>query len=267
MSLQQAPRSRVFVELVPWADRGRENNVVSDSEFLPGLRRPLPSAQTQTATREVHVSGTAELSASPDRAQVAVLVSSTKETAAEAKKSVCRRLDYITQSLQQQGLQAENVTVTKDFRRVENAYHMEAEVCITFTEFGKMQNICNFLIEKLDSSVVISQPQFYHTPSSVENLRDSSAPPLGLGSEDFISVPKDKEDPGFSLHEDETDHHEHTLKGGHASSQPCALRDVPGKHTWENPALEPASEQNHRRGLFMESSPRGLPFDTKIYFR
>ncbi|XP_045861452.1 interleukin-1 receptor-associated kinase 1-binding protein 1 isoform X3 [Meles meles] len=245
MSLQQAPRSRVFVELVPWADRGRENNVVSDSEFLPGLRRPLPSAQTQTATREVHVSGTAELSASPDRAQVAVLVSSTKETAAEAKKSVCRRLDYITQSLQQQGLQ----------------------VCITFTEFGKMQNICNFLIEKLDSSVVISQPQFYHTPSSVENLRDSSAPPLGLGSEDFISVPKDKEDPGFSLHEDETDHHEHTLKGGHASSQPCALRDVPGKHTWENPALEPASEQNHRRGLFMESSPRGLPFDTKIYFR
>jgi hypothetical protein len=25
--------------------------------------------------------------------------------------------------------QAENVTVTKDFRRVENAYHMEAEVC------------------------------------------------------------------------------------------------------------------------------------------
>uniref|UniRef100_A0A2K6FHT4 Interleukin-1 receptor-associated kinase 1-binding protein 1 n=1 Tax=Propithecus coquereli TaxID=379532 RepID=A0A2K6FHT4_PROCO len=66
---------------------------------------------------------------------------------------------------------AENVTVTKDFRRVENAYHMEAEVCITFTEFGKMQNICNFLVEKLDSSVVISPPQFYHTPGSVETLR------------------------------------------------------------------------------------------------
>ncbi|XP_034846845.1 interleukin-1 receptor-associated kinase 1-binding protein 1 isoform X2 [Mirounga angustirostris] len=149
MSLQQAPQSRVFVELVPWADRGRENNVVSGGESLPGPRRPLASAQTQTATREVHVSGTADVSASPDRAQVAVLVSSTKEAAAEAKKSVCRRLDYITQSLRQQGLQ----------------------VCITFTEFGKMQNICNFLIEKLDSSVVISQPQFYHTPGSVENLR------------------------------------------------------------------------------------------------
>uniref|UniRef100_A0A8C4MTQ5 Interleukin-1 receptor-associated kinase 1-binding protein 1 n=1 Tax=Equus asinus TaxID=9793 RepID=A0A8C4MTQ5_EQUAS len=149
MSLQQAPPSRVFVELVPWAERGREDNLVSGGETQPGLRRALPSAQAQTAAREVHVSGTAEVSAGPDRAQVAVRVSSAKEAAAEAKKSVGRRLDYITQSLQQQGVQ----------------------VCITFTEFGKMQNICNFLVEKLDSSVVISPPQFYHTPGSLENLR------------------------------------------------------------------------------------------------
>ncbi|KAL4838149.1 hypothetical protein H8958_022344 [Nasalis larvatus] len=171
MSLQKTPPTRVFVELVPWADRGPANNLVSGGETLPGLRHPLSSTQAQTATREVHVSGTSELSGGPDRAQVVMRVSSTKEAAAEAKKSVCRRLDYITQSLQQQGVQAENITVTKDFRRVENAYHMEAEVCITFTEFGKMQNICNFLVEKLDSSVVISPPQFYHTPGSVENLR------------------------------------------------------------------------------------------------
>uniref|UniRef100_A0A8C2XX76 Interleukin 1 receptor associated kinase 1 binding protein 1 n=1 Tax=Capra hircus TaxID=9925 RepID=A0A8C2XX76_CAPHI len=171
MSLQQTPQSRVFVELLPWADRGRENYLLSGGETLPGLRRPLSSAPAQTPSREVHVSGTAEVSASPDRAQVVVRVSSTKEAAAEAKKSVCRRLDYITQSLRQQGVQSENVTVTKDFKRLENAYHMEAEVCITFTEFGKMQNICNFLVEKLDSSVVISQPQFYHMPGSVDNLR------------------------------------------------------------------------------------------------
>ncbi|XP_036075529.1 interleukin-1 receptor-associated kinase 1-binding protein 1 isoform X2 [Rousettus aegyptiacus] len=127
MSLQQASQSRVFVELVPWADRGRENNLVSGEDTLLSLRRPFSAAQAQTVSREVHVSGTAEVAASPDRAQVAVRISSTKEAAAEVKKSVCRRLDYITQSLQQQGLQAENVTVTKDFRRVENAYHMEAE--------------------------------------------------------------------------------------------------------------------------------------------
>ncbi|XP_060061403.1 interleukin-1 receptor-associated kinase 1-binding protein 1 isoform X2 [Erinaceus europaeus] len=173
MSLQQAPPSRVFVELVPWANRGRENHLVSSGETPPAALRPVPPTQLETSTREVHVSGTSEVSASPDRAQVAVRVSSSKDAAAEAKKSVCRRLDYIAQSLQQQGVQAENIVVTKDFRRIENAYHMEAEVCITFSEFGKMQNVCNFLVEKLDSSVVIGQPQFYHTPGSAENLRQA----------------------------------------------------------------------------------------------
>ncbi|CAD7687586.1 unnamed protein product [Nyctereutes procyonoides] len=73
--------------------------------------------------------------------------------------------------LSSRALTTENVPVTKGFRRVENAYHMEAELCSTFTEFRKMQNICNFIVEKLDSSVVISQPQFCYTPGSVENLR------------------------------------------------------------------------------------------------
>uniref|UniRef100_A0A8I6AKL7 Interleukin-1 receptor-associated kinase 1-binding protein 1 n=1 Tax=Rattus norvegicus TaxID=10116 RepID=A0A8I6AKL7_RAT len=148
MSLQPAPASRVFMELVPWADPGRENHQISAVEAQPVGFRPH-NAQVHPGAREVHVSGAAEVSASPDRALVTVRVSSTKEVAAEAKKSVCRRLDYITQSLQQQGVQ----------------------VCITFTEFGKMQNICNFLVEKLDSSVVISPPEFYHTPGSVESLR------------------------------------------------------------------------------------------------
>lgn len=105
MSLPRVPQAQVFAELVPWADRGQENNVFAGRDTLSGYRRPLPTAQAHNATREVHVSGAAEVSASPDRAQVAVRISSTKEAAAEAKKSVCRRLDYISQSLQQQGLQ------------------------------------------------------------------------------------------------------------------------------------------------------------------
>lgn len=96
LSLQPAPSSRVFMELVPWADRGRENNQIST--VRPNI------AQAQPGSREVHVSGAADLSATPDRAQVIVRVTSTKEAAAEAKKSVCRRLNYIMQSLQQQGL-------------------------------------------------------------------------------------------------------------------------------------------------------------------
>lgn len=92
------------MELVPWADRGRENHPISAAEAQPVGCRPHV-AQAHPGAREVHVSGAAEVSASPDRALVTVRVSSTKEVSAEAKKSVCRRLDYITQSLQQQGLQ------------------------------------------------------------------------------------------------------------------------------------------------------------------
>uniref|UniRef100_A0A8C5U5Y3 Interleukin 1 receptor associated kinase 1 binding protein 1 n=1 Tax=Malurus cyaneus samueli TaxID=2593467 RepID=A0A8C5U5Y3_9PASS len=64
-----------------------------------------------------------------------------------------------------------NMTVTEDFSRVENTYQMEAEVCIIFTDFGKMQNVCNLLIEKLGTSVTINPPHFYHTPEAIDTLR------------------------------------------------------------------------------------------------
>ncbi|NWI53707.1 IKBP1 protein, partial [Calyptomena viridis] len=44
-------------------------------------------------------------------------------------------------------------------------------VCIIFSDFGKMQNVCNLLIEKLGTSVTISPPHFYHTPEAVATLR------------------------------------------------------------------------------------------------
>ncbi|NXA42922.1 IKBP1 protein, partial [Eudromia elegans] len=65
----------------------------------------------------------------------------------------------------------ENMTVTEDFSRLENTYQMEAEVCIIFSDFGKMQNVCNLLTEKLGTSVTISAPHFYHTPEAVDTLR------------------------------------------------------------------------------------------------
>ncbi|NXF73499.1 IKBP1 protein, partial [Sclerurus mexicanus] len=65
----------------------------------------------------------------------------------------------------------ENMTVTEDFSKVENTYQMQAEVCIIFSDFGKMQNVCNLLIEKLGTSLTISPPHFYHTPEAIETLR------------------------------------------------------------------------------------------------
>ncbi|NXX48453.1 IKBP1 protein, partial [Tricholaema leucomelas] len=159
MSLAAPPPARVFAELV--------------SARSPALA-PAPVGRSEPPTppgREVHVSGSAELSAGPDRARVSLRLGSRKDEAGAARSSVARRLEYIAQSARQRGVLEENMTVTEDFSRAENTYQMEAEVCIVFSDFGKMQNVCNLLIEKLGTSVSISPPHFYHTPEAVDTLR------------------------------------------------------------------------------------------------
>ncbi|XP_074394443.1 interleukin-1 receptor-associated kinase 1-binding protein 1 isoform X3 [Zonotrichia albicollis] len=135
---------------------------------------PSPAGRVEPAAlpgREVHVSGSAELSARPDRARVSLRLGSRKEAAGAARSSVSRRLQYIAQTARLNGIPEENMTVTEDFSRVENTYQMEAEVCIIFSDFGKMQNVCNLLIEKLGTSVTINPPHFYHTPEAIDSLR------------------------------------------------------------------------------------------------
>ncbi|XP_064303838.1 interleukin-1 receptor-associated kinase 1-binding protein 1 isoform X2 [Phalacrocorax carbo] len=132
------PPARVFAELVP----------------VPPTPAPTPAPAGRGSPpappgREVHVSGSAELSAGPDRARVSLRLGSRKGAAGAARSSVSRRLEYIAQSARQRGV----------------------PVCIIFSDFGKMQNVCNLLTEKLGTSVTISPPHFYHTPEAVDTLR------------------------------------------------------------------------------------------------
>ncbi|GAB0186149.1 interleukin-1 receptor-associated kinase 1-binding protein 1 [Grus americana] len=157
MALSAPPPARVFAELVP---------AQAQASAPAGCGGPpVPSG------REVHVSGSAELSAAPDRARVSLRLGSRKDAAGAARSSVARRLEYLVQSARQRGVPEENMTVTEDFSRLENTYQMEAEVCIIFSDFGKMQNVCNLLIEKLGTSVTIGPPHFYHTPEAIDTLR------------------------------------------------------------------------------------------------
>ncbi|NXF04912.1 IKBP1 protein, partial [Smithornis capensis] len=159
MALPPQPPARVFAEVDP-------------AQALAA--GPNPAGRTGTATlvgREVHVTGSAEMSAHPDRAWVSLRLSSRKEVAGAARNSVSRRLEYIAHNARLRGVLEENMTVTEDFSRVENTYQMDAEVCITFNDFGQMQNVCNLLIEKLGTAVTISPPHFYHTPEAIDTLR------------------------------------------------------------------------------------------------
>ncbi|XP_072912546.1 interleukin-1 receptor-associated kinase 1-binding protein 1 homolog [Hemitrygon akajei] len=156
--------AQVFGALGPDLSHGKATWVRTE-------RRGAKSPSSGSGEREVQVSATAEVSAPPDRARVCVLVGSRKEAAVQAKSSVIRRLDYIVQSVRGHGVQEDNITVTKDFRRIESGYQMEAEVSVIFSDFGKMEDLCNLLAEKLDNSVIVSSPQFFHTPEVVENIR------------------------------------------------------------------------------------------------
>ncbi|XP_055570352.1 interleukin-1 receptor-associated kinase 1-binding protein 1 isoform X2 [Falco cherrug] len=137
MALPAPPPARVFAELVP---------APAEAPAPAPAGRSGPPA---LSGREVHVSGSAELSAGPDRARVSLRLGSRKGAAGAARSSVARRLEYIAQSARQRGV----------------------PVCIVFSDFGKMQNVCNLLIEKLGTSVTISPPHFYHTPEAIDTLR------------------------------------------------------------------------------------------------
>lgn len=50
-------------------------------------------------------------------------------------------------------------------------YVMTTEVIVVFLDFNKCQTACNLLVEKLDESVSVGMPEFYHAGTTLETLR------------------------------------------------------------------------------------------------
>ena len=48
---------------------------------------------------------------------------------------------------------------------------MDCEVQAVFVDIGKCQTVSNLLVEKLDESVTVCLPQFYHASTTLQNLR------------------------------------------------------------------------------------------------
>ncbi|KAM9704656.1 interleukin-1 receptor-associated kinase 1-binding protein 1 homolog [Menidia menidia] len=121
--------------------------------------------------REVQVTGVVEVSCPADRASVRVSVGNSKESVSEVTGSVSRRLEYILQTLRQHGVRDEDTSVRRFVHRDADMYRMDAEVAIVFSDFQKMEQICSILLEKLDKSVCVGTPQFYHSPGCLSQLR------------------------------------------------------------------------------------------------
>ncbi|KAM3860912.1 interleukin-1 receptor-associated kinase 1-binding protein 1 homolog [Diretmus argenteus] len=121
------------------------------------------------SAREVQVTGVAESSCLADRVTVRISVAYSKGSVDDVSNSP--RLDSILQTLRQHGVKDEDTSVTKYLHREEDLYHMDAEVTVSFSDFEKMEKVCSILLEKLDKSVCVGAPQFYHSAECLSQLR------------------------------------------------------------------------------------------------
>ncbi|XP_026174417.1 interleukin-1 receptor-associated kinase 1-binding protein 1 homolog [Mastacembelus armatus] len=153
--------SRVFTATLPAAARDETHQEVR------AVNRQSPG----NPEREVQVTGTAEVCRPADRVSVRVSVGNSKESVNEVTNSVSRRLEYILQSLRQHGMKDEDASVRRFLHREADLYHMDAEVVVTFSDFDKMERVCSVLLEKLDKSVCVGMPQFYHSEAFLSQMR------------------------------------------------------------------------------------------------
>ncbi|KAM4712594.1 interleukin-1 receptor-associated kinase 1-binding protein 1 homolog [Anableps anableps] len=121
--------------------------------------------------RQVQVTGVAEVSCPADRASVRISVTSTKESVNEVTKSISRRLEYILQTIRQHGVTDEDMSVRQCLHRDADSFSMDAEILVTFSDFEKMQQTCSVLLEKLDKSVHVGAPLFFHSAACLSQLR------------------------------------------------------------------------------------------------
>ncbi|XP_072552880.1 interleukin-1 receptor-associated kinase 1-binding protein 1 homolog [Salminus brasiliensis] len=159
--------ARVFASLIPASGGLRGEMDELELNYTTKPRSPPP----RVPTRRVEVTGSAELRSPPDRAALTVSVTSSKESVNDAANSVTRRLDYILQTLRQRGVKEGDTVVTKHTQRDDDLYRMQAEVSVVFSDFEKMQCVRSLLIEKLDRSVCVGDPQFSHSEECLSLLR------------------------------------------------------------------------------------------------
>ncbi|XP_029903779.1 interleukin-1 receptor-associated kinase 1-binding protein 1 homolog [Myripristis murdjan] len=127
-----------------------------------------------SGVRELQVTGVAEVWCPADRVTVRISVGNSKESVHDVSNSVSRRLEYILQTLKQHGVKEEDASVRRFLHREDDLYHMDVEVTVTFSDFERMERVTGILLEKLDKSVCLGSPQFYHSAECLSQLRQQA---------------------------------------------------------------------------------------------
>ncbi|XP_035534022.1 interleukin-1 receptor-associated kinase 1-binding protein 1 homolog [Morone saxatilis] len=161
--------SRVFAAVLPAAGRELAGNENEQEVDVRAVSRP--SNRASNRARELQVSGAAEVCCPADRVSVRVGMCNSKDSVNEVTNSVSRRLEYILQTVRQHGVSETDASVRRFLHREADQYRMDAEVVVTFSDFEKMERVCSILLEKLDKSVCVGAPQFYHSDECLSQMR------------------------------------------------------------------------------------------------
>lgn len=70
--------------------------------------------------------------------------------------------------------QDSDIQISKSMRRSDSMYQMDVEVTALFIDLHKCQNVSNLLVEKLDPTVTVCLPEFFHSSVTLQNLRFES---------------------------------------------------------------------------------------------
>lgn len=152
-------------------DPAMDDAVTDSSKKTKRGDRNNPIVRTfDCGKRSITIHDVGEISRHPDVIRFTLSVCSCKDSIESVKASVKRRIDYILQTLRSHGIGEKSVTVSTDINRGEG-YEMRSDVLIEHSNAQQCQSARNFLVEKLDSSVVIS-PISCHCSSIIkEQLR------------------------------------------------------------------------------------------------
>jgi len=139
---------------------------LSPQSLCPGEKLP------ENQKRKVEVSGSATLTVSPEISILSIIVSSKKEKACDARCSVERRVDYVKQTLLNNGILEDYMTITENLKHVTDGYLMETQIDATFySALQKCMKLSSLFVEKLQHSVKVLPPILKHHQQRLECQR------------------------------------------------------------------------------------------------
>lgn len=139
--------------------------------------------------RTVTVNGTGEIKMPPNEIKLVIVITSCKTNIEEAKSSVQRRYEYVYQTMRKYKINVigkkkyfillkffynkkeSNIFVNTSYCRRDDLYEVRCELSSILSDYKIYLQIYNILIEKLDKTVKILEPELSHSPNRIEALK------------------------------------------------------------------------------------------------